>query len=347
MDRSNPHLQTFQERGFPHADYPTGWFQVGWSDAFARGQVVAETYFGQDLVLYRTDPDDANAAGRIVALDAYCPHMGAHLAYGGSVEGDCLRCPYHGWSWDDAGRNAEIPYGERGSVNASTRSWPVREVSGIVFLWHAADGSAPSWDPPRMPEADAADFYRPYPWATHREPMHMHPQFAAENFPDLAHMRYVHRWAEIPEISLWQEDGPVLQVDYDGLVTTPKGPVRVATANTAYGVGLNVNRVLHGLRSTTLGAFTPIDQTRSEGFITVWVAKRDKDSTEPDGLARGIAAANTRELFGPDADRRVWEHQRYREHPLAVGYEARYTRAFRTWTRQFYPEPALISTGSS
>jgi hypothetical protein len=81
-------------------------------------------------------------------------------------------------------------------------------------------------------------------------------------------------------------------------------------------------------------------------LITAWVAKRDKDSTEPDGLVRSIVAANTRELFGPDADRRVWEHQRYREHPLTVGYEAQYTRAFRTWTHQFYPEPAFVSAVS-
>ncbi|MDT5221701.1 MAG: 3-ketosteroid 9alpha-monooxygenase subunit [Mycobacterium sp.] len=30
-------------------------------------------------------------------------------------------------------------------------------------------------------------------------------------------------------------------------------------------------------------------------------------------------------------------HQRYREHPLAVGCEATYTRAFRSWSLQFYP----------
>jgi 3-ketosteroid 9alpha-monooxygenase subunit A len=339
------HTQTFQERGFPHADYPSGWFQVGWSAGYAHGQVVAETFFGQDLVFYRTDPDVPTDTGRIVALDAYCLHMGAHLAHGGTVEGDCLRCPYHGWLWDQDGRNAEIPYGDKHSVNARTRSWPVREVSGIVYLWHAADRSPPSWDPPTMPEADDHDFYTPYPWATHREPMRMHPQFAAENFPDLAHMRYVHRWEEIPDIALWEENGPVLRVDYDGVIGTPKGPVRVTTANTAYGVGININRVLDGLRSTTMGAFTPVDQTHSQGFITVWVAKRDPTATEPDGLARGISAANKRELFGPNADRRVWEHQRYREHPLAVGYEAKYTRAFRKWSQQFYPKPPAHAGG--
>lgn len=193
MDSFDGHVQTFQERGFPHAAYPTGWFQVGWSAEYAPGRVVAEKYFGQDLVIYRTDPDDANPSGRLVALDAYCPHMGAHSGHGGSVEGTCVRCPYHGWLWDADGRNAEIPYDERRSINTRTRSWPMREASGVVYLWHAADGAAPSWDPPHMPETDAEDFYAPYPWATHREPMRMHPQIAAENFPDLAHMRYVHR----------------------------------------------------------------------------------------------------------------------------------------------------------
>lgn len=70
---------------------------------------------------------------------------------------------------------------------------------------------------------------------------------------------------------------------------------------------------------------------------------RANESTGPDGLALSIAAANTRELLGPNAERRVWENQRHREHPLAVGYEAKYTRAFHNWSRQFYPATSLAT----
>lgn len=324
---------TFQQRGFPHEAFPRGWFQIGWSHEFAPGNVVAARYFGEDLVIYR----GSEPLSYISAFDAYCPHMGAHLGYGGVVEGDCLRCPYHGWLWGPDGRNVGVPYGERSSISARTRTWPVAESGGVVFIWHCPDGMAPAWEPPLLPEAADPDYFSPYPWAVHAEPMSMHPQFAAENFPDLAHMRFVHRWEAIPDIALWCEDGPVLRVDYDGVVSTPKGTVTVTTKNVAYGVGVNINRVLDGLRSTTMGCFTPIDQTRSQGFITVWVAKRDPGATEPDTLALSIAAANKAELFGPNADRRVWENQRYKPHPILIGYEATYTRKFRNWSAQFYP----------
>lgn len=336
---------TFVDRGFPHQAFPRGWFQVGWSHEFGPGDVVAARYFAEDLVLYRATSGDQRP-GAINAFDAYCPHMGAHLGHGGVVEGDCLRCPYHGWLWGPDGRNADIPYGDRAAIGARARTWEIRESSGAVFLWHCPDRTPPAWDPPMLTEPADPGYYSPYPWATHTEPMRMHPQFAAENFPDLAHMRFVHRWEEIPDIALWHEDGPTLRVDYDGLVSTPKGTVKVATENIAYGVGININRVLDGLRSTTMGCFTPIDQTRSQAFITVWVGKRNADATAPDGLAQSIAAANTAELFGPTADRRVWENQRYKAHPLLIGYEATYTRKFRKWSAQFYPQTPPTATVS-
>ncbi|EKF21142.1 oxygenase KshA domain protein [Mycolicibacterium hassiacum DSM 44199] len=52
------------------------------------------------------------------------------------------------------------------------------------------------------------------------------------------------------------------------------------------------------------------------------------------GHSRGRQA----EVVRPERRSPDLENQRYREHPLAVGYEAKYTRAFRRWARQFYPQ---------
>ncbi|MGH3642683.1 MAG: hypothetical protein ACRDUX_27080 [Mycobacterium sp.] len=95
MNSHDGPAQTFLERGFPHMAHPTGWFQVGWSAGYALGQVMAERFFGQDLVFYRTDPDDRDALGHIVAWTPTALTWAPHLEYGGSVEGTCLRCPYH------------------------------------------------------------------------------------------------------------------------------------------------------------------------------------------------------------------------------------------------------------
>ncbi len=48
--------------------------------------------FGVDLVLFRTE------SGKAVGTDPYCPHLGAHLGYGGQIEGETIRCPFHHWN---------------------------------------------------------------------------------------------------------------------------------------------------------------------------------------------------------------------------------------------------------
>jgi phenylpropionate dioxygenase-like ring-hydroxylating dioxygenase large terminal subunit len=58
---------------------------IGWSEEFVPGTVKAMKYLGSDLVAYRTYD------GRLSVLDAYCPHMGAHLGYGGCVDGETKR----------------------------------------------------------------------------------------------------------------------------------------------------------------------------------------------------------------------------------------------------------------
>lgn len=84
---------------------PYGWFQVLYSHELAPGESKPLEYFGTDLVIFRTESGEAKV------LDAYCPHMGAHLGYGirgetgrgGRVSGDSIVCPFHGWAFDGDG----------------------------------------------------------------------------------------------------------------------------------------------------------------------------------------------------------------------------------------------------
>ena len=52
---------------------PMGWFQVLYSHELAIGDAIPVEYFGQELVVFRTE------AGEAKVVDAFCPHMGAHL----------------------------------------------------------------------------------------------------------------------------------------------------------------------------------------------------------------------------------------------------------------------------
>ena len=88
--------------------FPTGWFIVGFASELVPGQVKRAHYFGEELVIFRT------ASGQINVLDAYCQHLGANMGVGGTVEGEHIVCPWHGWHWNGDGTNALIPYSKIG-----------------------------------------------------------------------------------------------------------------------------------------------------------------------------------------------------------------------------------------
>jgi phenylpropionate dioxygenase-like ring-hydroxylating dioxygenase large terminal subunit len=95
---------------------------------------------GQDLVLFRDEQ------GRYGLIDRGCPHRGADLAFA-RHEGDGVRCPFHGWKFDAAGRCLETPAEPEGSTlcrRVRARSYPVIERAGVLFGWFGAEGSAPS-----------------------------------------------------------------------------------------------------------------------------------------------------------------------------------------------------------
>ena len=82
--------------------YPNGWFAVGHSDQLARGQARSVHYLGRQMVVWRGED------GGVRAADAYCPHLGANLGRGGKVEGNTIRCPFHGWRFEGETGRCEI-----------------------------------------------------------------------------------------------------------------------------------------------------------------------------------------------------------------------------------------------
>ncbi|MDB5941501.1 MAG: phthalate 4,5-dioxygenase (Phthalate dioxygenase)-like protein [Ramlibacter sp.] len=100
--------------------------------------VKALRAMGQDLVLFK------DATGAWGLLDRDCPHRGADLSFG-RHEGDGLRCPFHGWKFDVAGKCLETPAEPTASRlcdRVRQRSYPVLEKSGIVFAWLGDEAKA-------------------------------------------------------------------------------------------------------------------------------------------------------------------------------------------------------------
>ena len=85
---------------------------------------------GQHFVVFR-DSD-----GKVGVLDEACPHRGVSLALG-RVEQGGLRCLYHGWKFNTAGKLLETPNHPDPRICdvVKANAYPVREVSGLIWTY--------------------------------------------------------------------------------------------------------------------------------------------------------------------------------------------------------------------
>ena len=125
-------------RRFPFP-LPNGWYQVAYSDEVPVGEVKPLRYFATELVAFRGEDGEAHV------LDAYCPHLGAHLGHGARVVGDRIRCPFHALEFAGSGRCARIPYAKRIPPRAEIRSWRVCEKNGMVLVHFDKQGRPPAF----------------------------------------------------------------------------------------------------------------------------------------------------------------------------------------------------------
>jgi nitrite reductase/ring-hydroxylating ferredoxin subunit len=323
--------------GFPHKTFATGWYQIDWSAALAAGTLRAAKYFDQDLVIFRTE------SGKVVVMEAFCRHMGAHLGHGGKVSGEDIVCPFHGWKWSCAGANTAVPYSKQGSSRAQMRTWPTVEVSGLVLMWYHPAGEAPDYEPPPVPEFADPAYYPVYPHGTAKETVKFPPQLMPENGIDFPHLKHVHKWdVGEPQLELFEDHGRSFHVVASGGIETKRGPVRIRTQMTYWGVGL-VYSSHTGLRDMGfVSGCIPIDHTYSELRLSTAVKRKSPDDVgdTPDNLALGMIRGQNSEVLGVHSggDRDIWENMQYNPTPALVREEAAGHVAVRKWAAKFYSD---------
>ena len=191
FDRTSRKFEQLRRASFP-PPYPNGWWKVCDVSDLNHGRIQTVSALGQELVVFRGED------GSIGVLDAFCPHIGAHLGIDGKVVGNTISCPYHGWKFDATGKCIEIPYCT-GTIPASAKakSWPSCVWLDMVFVWFDAEGRPPSYQ--LMQHSYLKDdSYRLF-W-TRQSWFDMHVSEMAENSPDYFHFNYLHRTLPIPFI---------------------------------------------------------------------------------------------------------------------------------------------------
>jgi 3-ketosteroid 9alpha-monooxygenase subunit A len=320
----------------PFTWQPTGWFMIGWSAQFEPGTSHPLKYLGHDLVAYRS------AEGVLHVLSAHCQHLGAHLGHGGKVNGDCISCPFHGWTWGPDGTNRSIPYEDRPNPSKQIRTWAVKEQQECVFLWHDPAGGTPRRELPDlytmapMPHTRAEDFYRSYPEMSVKcGPEPVHPQIALENAPDSIHFAYVHGATVDPVLINFDVQG----YEYVAHVGWPKPGQTDGFAlelHTIFpGVGLTFLTFAGAQNYRVIFAVTPIDNDNSDLFYSVFWPRvpGDESPIAPEKMHKMIAQQILPTL---EQDLGIWRHQIYIENPALAKQDARPYGALRKWAKQFY-----------
>ena len=307
---------------FDFSPYPTGWFAVAASDELATGEIKALRYFGRDLVAFR----DAEGVARV--LDAHCPHLGAHLARGGCVEGGTVRCPYHGWRFDGDGQCVDIPYTRKIPAHARVGAWTTREVNDQVFVWHDEAGGDPTFELPVVDACASAAWVR-QPGKTWI--IRGHIQDFAENGVDAAHFLCVHGFDELPHM-LPETHGAVMQVRSRIKYPEAMGGVEGTLLTTNAGLGFNLT-CFSGLVETQLVfTATPIDAGTSVLRVTPYL--RDLGDAEVMATVGSFFVAEVATQI--EADIPIWEHKVTVARPVLCEGDGP-VGVFRRWVRQFYP----------
>src|SRR6201999_1908293 len=108
--------------------HPDQWYAVAWSDELLASKTLGRRFAGEPIVLYR------GTSGRVFALEDRCAHRQVPLHLG-VVMGDELKCHYHGWAYDCSGKCVDVPYLGKDRLPNGVKSYPCREIDGLIFIF--------------------------------------------------------------------------------------------------------------------------------------------------------------------------------------------------------------------
>ena len=133
------------------------WYPVAFTRELAEFPVKRVELLGEFFALWRSP------SGRYGIIPEPCPHRKASMAYG-VVEGDGLRCAYHGWKFDTDGACTDQP-AEKDSTKFQERvratAGKVEELGGLIWVYVGPDPA------PELPRFDVyvMDGFRDIGWA--------------------------------------------------------------------------------------------------------------------------------------------------------------------------------------
>src|SRR6266446_1278239 len=124
---------TYVEQGSPMGELLRRYWQPVCTSDELRDLPKKVKLLCKELVVFR------DKRGRVGALEPHCSHRGTSLEWG-RVEGEGLRCCYHGWLYDTRGQCIDMPRETeefRRRMDVCHPAYPTTEYGGLVFVYMA------------------------------------------------------------------------------------------------------------------------------------------------------------------------------------------------------------------
>ncbi|ATA56989.1 2Fe-2S ferredoxin [Variovorax boronicumulans] len=304
--------------------YTNGWFAVCFSHEVRPGALITVPFMGQDLVVYRT------ASGLLRVIEPYCPHLGAHLGHGGTIDGEHLTCAFHGLVFGPDGACVRACPGQTPPRTALTSRY-AKEANGVVMVWRHSEDIPPEWD---FPSLDLDD--RIYPQYGQRE-LDGYGDAVGENSVDMIHFGSLHGLTEAAMTHEMEQHTLTVSIS-----ARWKGK-RLNMRLTNFGLGhtrAENEMPEFGLRVTTLVYATPIAPLR---WTFRWidipsVARFDGWPSPARKLAYRVLnpMAHRWLISFSSEDMPFWRTRAFLKRPALMAGD-RSIAAFRRWSAQFYP----------
>jgi renierapurpurin 18,18'-hydroxylase len=161
--------------------HPDFWYPLAWSEELKVGKTLGRRFAALPIVLYR------GASRQVFALEDRCAHRQVPLHLG-VVNGEELKCHYHGWSYNGTGKCVNVPYLGADRLPTGVKSYPAREIDGLIFVFPGDATLAES----RLPKTLGSSQRKDYKTRRLNREVACHYTFMHENLFDMNH-QFMHR----------------------------------------------------------------------------------------------------------------------------------------------------------
>ena len=175
------------------------WYVCAHSDELNDGRPLGRKIAGINMVFWRSS-DSA-----VHAFNDACPHRLAPLSRGEIIAGKSLRCPYHGFSFDQNGQCDGVPGQDHVPDAWRVEKYPVVERYGCIWVWPGEPDKAR--DQSSLPEFMAFG-EPPYQTFSGRISVAADYRLLMDNLLDPTHAEFIHRTSfGSGDLSVAQGDG--------------------------------------------------------------------------------------------------------------------------------------------